>query len=104
MRSAKRDDGTAVRVRRRRELDLFRVTAGQGAALLPVLGWKLVLRVGSFGENGKEFLAFELGALLALVLRQRVTSLGCCSGELGGGSSFWDSTFVCNQLLVWGLQ
>ena len=29
--------GSAVRVRRRRELDLFRFTAGQGASLLPVL-------------------------------------------------------------------
>ena len=28
-------DGTAVRVRRRRELELFRDTAGQGASLLP---------------------------------------------------------------------
>ena len=30
-------DGTAVRVRRRRELELFRDTAGQGASLLPVV-------------------------------------------------------------------
>ena len=28
-------DGTAERLRRRRELDLFRFTAGQSAALLP---------------------------------------------------------------------
>ena len=52
----------------------FVIAAGQGAALLPVLGWKLVLRWGSSGENGKEFLVFELGALFTLVLRQRLAS------------------------------
>ena len=57
---------------------------------------ELVLRVGSFGENGKEFLVFELGALLALLLRQRVTSLARCSGEQGRRSSLRESTFVCN--------
>ena len=57
---------------------------------------ELVLRVGSSGENGKEFLVFELGALLAFILRQQVASLARCSGELGGGSSFWERTFVCN--------
>ena len=55
---------------------MFRVTAGQGAALLPVLGWKLVLRWGSSGEYVTEFLVFELGALFALLLWQRVASLG----------------------------
>ena len=75
---------------------MFRVTAGQGAALLPVFCWKLVLRWGSSGENVVGFLVFELGGLLALVLRQRVTSLECCSGEQGRRSSLQESTFVCN--------
>ncbi len=57
---------------------------------------ELVLRVGSSGEYVTEVLAFELWALLALVLRQRVASLASCSGELGGGSSFWKRTFICN--------
>ena len=74
----------------------FVLAAGQGAALLPMLGWKLVLRVGSSGENVTEFLVFELGALLALLLRQRVANLECYSGELGGGSSLQERTFVCN--------
>ena len=38
---------------------MFRVTAGQGAALLPVLGWKLVLSDGSFGEHAGVTLVFE---------------------------------------------
>ena len=70
--SGKTLDGTAERLRRRRELDLFRDTAGQSASLLPVLGWKLVLRWGSSGEHVAGFLVFELGALCALVLRQRL--------------------------------
>ena len=74
----------------------FVLAAGQSAALLPVLCWKLVLRVGSFGENVGAALVFELGALFAPVLRQRLTSLACCSGEQGRRSSFWESTFVCN--------
>ena len=88
--------GSAERLRRRRELELFRATAGQGASLLPVLGWKLVLRVGSFGENVGAALFFELGALLAPVLRQRLANLECYSGEQGRRSSFWERTFVCN--------
>ena len=32
---------------------------GQGAALLPVLGWQLVLRWGSSGENVGAALVFE---------------------------------------------
>ena len=52
----------------------FVIAAGQSAALLPMLGWKLVLRVGSFGENVTEFLIFELWGLLALLLRQRLAS------------------------------
>ena len=88
--------GSAVRLRRRWGLDLFRFTAGQSAALLPVLGWKLVLRVGSFGENVTGFLAFELGALFALVLRQRAANLARCSGEQGRRSSLRKRTFVCN--------
>ena len=87
---------TAVRVRRRRELELWVLTAGQGAALLPVLGWKLVLSDGSSGEHVAGFLDFELWGLFAPILRQRVTSLANRSGELGGGSSLQESTFVCN--------
>ena len=75
---------------------MFRVTAGQGAALLPVFCWKLVPRWGSSGEYVAGFLAFELWGLFALVLRQRVANLGCYSGEQGRRSSFWESTFVCN--------
>ena len=75
---------------------MFRVTAGQGAALLPVFCWKLVLRWGSSGENVTEFLVFELGALFALILRQRVASLVRCSGEQGRRSSLRKRTFVCN--------
>ena len=63
---------------------MFRVTAGQGASLLPVFCWELVLSDGSFGENGKEFLVFELGALLILLLRQRVASLGSSLASLEG--------------------
>ena len=74
----------------------FVIAAGQGAALLPVLRWKLVLRWGSSGEHVTGFLVFELGALFALVLRQRVTSLGCYSGEQGRRSSLRERTFVCN--------
>ena len=89
-------EGSAVRVRRRRERELFHFAAGQSAALLPVLGWKLVLRWGSSGEHGKGFLVFELRGLLALVLRQRVTNLECYSGEQGRRSSLRKRTFVCN--------
>ena len=77
-------------------MDLFRVTAGQGAALLPVLRWKLVLSDGSFGEYVTEFLAFELWGLFAPVLRQRLANLGCYSGEQGRCSFLQESTFVCN--------
>ena len=38
---------------------MFRVTAGQGAALLPSFCWKLVLSDGSFGEHVAGFLVFE---------------------------------------------
>ena len=74
----------------------FVIAAGQGAALLPVLAWGLVLRWGSSGENGKEFLAFELWGLCAVLLRQRVTSLASRSGEQGRRSSLQERTFVCN--------
>ena len=63
---------------------MFRVTAGQSAALLPVFCWKLVLRWGSSGENGKEFLFFELGGLFAVLLWQRVASLGSSLASLEG--------------------
>ena len=48
-----------MRVRRRRELELWVLTAGQGAALLPVFAWELVLSDGSFGENVGAALVFE---------------------------------------------
>ena len=83
---------------------MFRVTAGQGASLLPIFCWKLVLRWGSSGENVTEFLVFEPWALLALLLRQRVTSLASRSGEQGGRSSLQERTFVCNQLQIWRPQ
>ena len=52
-------DGSAGRVRRRWEVEMLRGTAGQGAALLPVFCWKLVLSDGSFGENVDAVLVFE---------------------------------------------
>ena len=83
---------------------MFRDTAGQGAALLPDFdeSWFLGSAVPAKTWRGSWFL--RQWGLLALLLRQRVTSLASRSGELGGGSSFWESTFVCNWLLVWGLQ
>ena len=83
-------------MRRRRELELFRDTAGAKRCAVARFGRELVLRVGSFGENVTVFLVFELGALLALVLGQRVASLGSRSGEQGGRSSLQERTFVCN--------
>ena len=57
---------TAVRVRRRRELELFHFTARQGASLLPVLCWKLVLRWGSSGEIVDAVLAFEVVGIVCI--------------------------------------
>ena len=57
---------------------------------------ELVPRVGSSGENVAGFLVFELGALFALLLWQRVANLGSRSGEQGRRSSLRKRTFVCN--------
>ena len=75
---------------------MFRDCCGARRFAVAHFCWKLVLRWGSSGENVAGFLVFELWALLALLLRQRVASLARRSGELGGGSSFWERTFVCN--------
>ena len=50
---------TAVRLRRRRELDLFRVTAGARRFAVARFRRELVLRVGSFGEYVGAALVFE---------------------------------------------
>ena len=87
---------TAVRLRRRRELDLFRVTAGQGVALLPVFCWKLVLRVGSSGEHVGAALAFEAVGIVGSDSAATTCKLGQFSGEQGRRSSLQERTFVCN--------
>ena len=88
--------GSAVRLRRRRELDLFRVTAGQGASLLPVVvgSWFLGSAVPANTLQSSWFL--KQWGLLALLLRQRVANLGSRSGEQGRRSSLQERTFVCN--------
>ena len=75
---------------------MFRACCGAKRFAVARGSRELVLRVGSSGENVAGFLVFELWGLFAPILRQRLTSLASRSGELGGGSSFWESTFVCN--------
>ena len=51
---------TAERVRRRRELELFRVTAGARRCAVARGSRELVLRVGSSGEHAGVTLVFEV--------------------------------------------
>ena len=74
----------------------FVIAAGQGASLLPVFCWKLVLSDGSSGENVAGFLAFEAVGIVCSDSEATSGKFGQLSGEQGRRSSLRKRTFVCN--------
>ena len=96
--------GSAGRMRRYVGRICERLLRGKALRCCPCLleGWFLGGAVPANTWRGSWFL--RQWGLLALLLWQRVASLASCSGEQDRRSSFWERTFVCNQLLVWGLQ
>ena len=63
---------------------MFRACCGARRCAVARFRRELVLRDGSSGEYVGAALVFELWGLCAVILRQRVANLACCSGELGG--------------------